>query len=48
MILTAFLLSSATLEKAPEFRSADVWINVDRPLKLSALRGKVVLIDSGF
>jgi thiol-disulfide isomerase/thioredoxin len=45
MILTAFLLSSATLEKAPEFRSADVWINVDRPLKLSALRGKVVLID---
>jgi thiol-disulfide isomerase/thioredoxin len=45
MILTAFLLTSPALEKAPEFRSADVWINVDGPLKLSALRGKVVLID---
>jgi thiol-disulfide isomerase/thioredoxin len=44
MLLTV-LLSFTPLEKAPELRTSDVWINVDRPLKLSALRGHVVLID---
>src|SRR6185369_11500819 len=30
---------------APEFPSGLEWLNVDRPLKLSDLRGKVVLLD---
>lgn len=29
---------------APELRN-DVWINTDQPLRLTELRGKVVLID---
>jgi thiol-disulfide isomerase/thioredoxin len=36
---------AAPAEKAPEIRSSDVWINTDAPLKLSALKGKVVFID---
>jgi hypothetical protein len=32
------------LGKAPEL-SNEVWLNTDRPLRLSDLRGKVVLID---
>ena len=36
---------AAPAEKAPEIRSSDVWINTDVPLKLSALKGKVVFID---
>jgi thiol-disulfide isomerase/thioredoxin len=45
MFAVTFLLAAATPERAPELRSADVWINVDRPLKMSELRGKVVLLD---
>src|SRR5215212_3961931 len=43
-LVIAFLVASPA-EKAPEIRSSNVWINADAPLKLSALRGKVVLID---
>jgi hypothetical protein len=32
------------LGKAPELNN-EVWLNTDRPLRLSDLRGKVVLID---
>lgn len=39
------MLGAFSTEKAPELRSSDVWINTDKPLKLSALRGKVVLLD---
>jgi thiol-disulfide isomerase/thioredoxin len=38
------LLSLPDLGTAPEFRS-DVWLNVDKPLRLAELRGKVVLLD---
>src|SRR5689334_20975299 len=44
LLLTALLLTAAP-EKAPELRSSNTWINTDGPLKLSALKGKVVLID---
>ncbi|HWP35101.1 MAG TPA: hypothetical protein VNM66_05830 [Thermodesulfobacteriota bacterium] len=30
---------------APEFPPDLEWVNVDRPLSLSALRGRVVLLD---
>jgi hypothetical protein len=30
---------------APEFPSGLEWVNTDRPLTLSHLRGKVVLLD---
>ena len=43
-VLMANLLG-AGLEKAPEIRSSNVWINTDRALRLSSLKGKVVLID---
>jgi thiol-disulfide isomerase/thioredoxin len=39
------MFGAFSTEKAPELRSSDVWINTDKPLKLSALRGKVVLVD---
>ena len=39
------LLAAGPAEKAPELRSSDVWINTDSPLKLSSLKGRVVLID---
>jgi hypothetical protein len=31
--------------RAPEFPTGLEWLNVDRPLSLAALRGKVVLLD---
>ncbi len=37
--------AAGSLEKAPEIRSSNVWINTDGPMKLSGLKGKVVLID---
>jgi thiol-disulfide isomerase/thioredoxin len=39
------LLGEVPAEKAPEIRSSDTWINADGPMKLSSLKGKVVLID---
>ena len=44
-MIVPLLLAVFALEKAPEIQSSDVWINADRPLKLSSLRGKVVLLD---
>ena len=44
-ILSMCLFAAGPAEKAPEIRSSSVWLNVDAPLKLSSLRGKVVLID---
>jgi len=38
------LLSLPDLGPAPEFRS-DIWLNLDKPLRLAELRGKVVLLD---
>lgn len=43
--LSFCLFAAGSTEKAPELRSSDVWINTDFPLKLSSLKGKVVLID---
>lgn len=31
--------------RAPEFPAGREWVNVDRPLTLAALRGRVVLLD---
>lgn len=31
--------------RAPEFPEPLQWINVDRPLRLRDLRGKIVLLD---
>ncbi len=31
--------------RAPEFPAGLEWLNVERPLTLAALRGKVVLLD---
>ncbi len=31
--------------RAPEFPPGREWLNVDRPLTLAALRGRVVLLD---
>ena len=45
LLLGMNLAASPRLEKAPELRSLSVWINSDGPLKLSSLRGKVVLVD---
>lgn len=45
LILAIVLLAAGAAEKAPEIRSSNVWINTDNPLKLSSLKGKVVLID---
>jgi thiol-disulfide isomerase/thioredoxin len=44
-MMASILLVAFALEKAPEIQSSDVWINSDRPLKLSALKGKVILLD---
>ena len=44
-MMVSILLVAFALEKAPEIQSSDVWINSDRPLKLSALKGKVILLD---
>ena len=42
-------LTLATSEQqnpvAPEFKTGLVWLNVDHPLTLKELRGKVVLLD---
>lgn len=35
----------ATAPKAPEFAGISHWLNTDRPLTISELKGKVVLID---
>ena len=45
LLIAIALFAAGATEKAPELRSSDVWINVDAPLKLSSLKGKVVLID---
>jgi thiol-disulfide isomerase/thioredoxin len=39
------LLVAVPVEKAPEIRSSDTWINTDGPMKLSALKGRVILVD---
>jgi len=44
-VLSLCLLAAVPEERAPEIRSSDVWINTDGPLKLKALKGRVVLID---
>lgn len=31
--------------RAPEFPSGLEWLNVERPLSLAALRGKVLVLD---
>jgi hypothetical protein len=31
--------------RAPEFPAGLTWLNVDRPLTMGALRGRVVLLD---
>ncbi len=31
--------------RAPELPAGREWVNVDRPLTLAALRGRVVLLD---
>ncbi len=36
--------SSSTIH-APDFRAGLTWLNTDRPLSLSDLRGKIVLLD---
>jgi len=43
--LALLILLPAAYEKAPEIRKSDVWINSNIPLKISTLKGKVVLID---
>jgi hypothetical protein len=37
-MIVPLLLAVLALEKAPELQSSDVWINADRPLKLSSLK----------
>ena len=44
-VLNLCLLAAGPGEKAPELRASSVWINADAALKLSSLKGKVVLID---
>lgn len=41
----AALMILAPLEKAPEIRSSETWINADRPITLKSVAGKVVLLD---
>ncbi len=36
---------SGTRELAPEFTGIDGWLNIDRPLTIAGLRGKVILVD---
>jgi thiol-disulfide isomerase/thioredoxin len=43
--LMLLVLFAGPLEKAPELRKSDVWINTKSPLTLGSLKGKVVLID---
>jgi thiol-disulfide isomerase/thioredoxin len=45
LLLAIAFLAATPAEKAPELRASDVWINADAPLKISALKGKVVLLD---
>jgi len=45
LLVSMNLTAAARLEKAPELRTSSIWINSDGPLKLSELRGKVVLVD---
>ena len=42
--LGMYPLTGKELEKAPEIRRSDIWIN-SSPLTLKALKGKVVLVD---
>ena len=44
-LMLAIVLLAGSAEKAPEIRTSRVWLNTDAPLKLSSLKGKVVLID---
>jgi hypothetical protein len=39
------LYQSVKKSRAPELDGASAWINVDKPLKLADLKGKVVLLD---
>ena len=41
----ALVFPAGSTEKAPEIRPSSTWLNTDSPLKLSSLRGKVVLVD---
>ena len=43
--LVVMLLLYGASEKAPELRKAGEWINTEAPLKLSDLKGRVILID---
>jgi thiol-disulfide isomerase/thioredoxin len=45
LLLVIALVTTPAAEKPPELRSSNTWINTDGPLKLSSLKGKVVLID---
>lgn len=44
IVMPAFSASYPDLGPAPEL-SSDTWLNVDSPLRLADLRGKVVAID---
>ena len=37
--------SYAGAVRAPEFPAGAEWFNVERPLQLSELRGKIVILD---
>lgn len=50
MILLSIVLATASVSaqkqiKAPELNGGESWLNVDKPLTLAGLRGKVVLLD---
>jgi hypothetical protein len=38
-------MSSQNTSPAPDFQPGLDWINVERPLSIAGLRGKVVLLD---
>jgi thiol-disulfide isomerase/thioredoxin len=45
LVFSLIFAGAFSTEKAPELRSSETWINADKPLKLSELKGKVVLVD---
>ncbi len=45
LLLTSSPMSMAATLKAPELDGAVGWLNAEKPIKLSDLRGKIVLLD---
>ncbi len=45
LLLATVIVSAQKQIKAPELNGGESWLNVDKPLTLAGLRGKVVLLD---